>query len=58
MDEQVDAHVKVIELPFTVVDDAWWCQIAFPKLLFGSVNYALTSLPAEDIFGTGERNLR
>lgn len=58
MDEQVDAHVKVIELPFTVVDDGWWYQIACPKLLSGYVKYALMSLPAEDLYGTGERNLR
>lgn len=52
--EQVYAHAKAIELPYTIVDVGWWYQIAFPKLPSGRVDYAL-SLPAEEIFGTGEQ---
>jgi uncharacterized protein YbjT (DUF2867 family) len=52
--ERVYAHVKAIGLPFTIVDVGWWYQIAFPKLLSGKVDYAI-SLPAEEMFGTGEQ---
>lgn len=52
--EQVYAHVKAINLPFTIVDVGWWYQIAFPKLPSGRVDYAM-SLPAEEIYGTGEQ---
>jgi uncharacterized protein YbjT (DUF2867 family) len=52
--EQVYAHVKSISLPYTIVDVGWWYQIAYPRLPSGKVDYCL-SLPAEEIFGTGEQ---
>lgn len=52
--EQVYAHVKAIELPFTIVDVGWWYQIAFPKLPSGKIDYAL-SLQMEELYGTGEQ---
>jgi uncharacterized protein YbjT (DUF2867 family) len=51
--EQVYAHIKSISLPYTIVDVGWWYQISYPKLPSGKVDYSL-SLPAEEIFGTGE----
>jgi hypothetical protein len=54
LEEQVYAHVKSIGLPFTIIDVGWWYQIAIPKLPSGKADYALT-LPAEEIFGTGEQ---
>lgn len=51
--EQVYQHVKFIGLPYTIVDVGWWYQIAFPKLPSGRADYAI-SLPAEEIYGTGE----
>lgn len=52
--ERTYAHLKSISLPYTIIDVGWWYQISYPKLPSGKVDYAI-SLPADEIFGTGEQ---
>jgi uncharacterized protein YbjT (DUF2867 family) len=52
--ERTYAHIKSISLPYTIVDVGWWYQISYPRLPSGKVDYAI-SLPADEIFGTGEQ---
>lgn len=50
--EKVYAHLKAVELPFTIMDVGWWYQITIPKLPSGKVDYAI-AVPANEIFGSG-----
>lgn len=50
--EEVLNHVKKLGLPYTVIDNGWWFQIAFPHLPSGRIDYALSE-QKDAIAGSG-----
>lgn len=50
--EEVFNLVKRLHLPYTIIDVGWWCQISFPALPSGKIDYAV-SFPNQYIPGDG-----
>lgn len=50
--ETVYNHVKILGLPYTILDVGWWYQIAYPALPSGKIDYAV-GIPGQKIPGDG-----
>ncbi|KAH9826209.1 Isoflavone reductase family protein, partial [Teratosphaeria destructans] len=60
--EQVYNHIKLVGLPYTIVDVGWWYQIYLPRLPSGRLDYALifphTTQPGDGTVPSATTDLR
>ncbi|KAH6971263.1 hypothetical protein BKA56DRAFT_496096 [Ilyonectria sp. MPI-CAGE-AT-0026] len=52
--EAVYNHIKLLGVPYTIIDIGWWFQIWFPSLPSGRIDYARPSVVSE-IAGDGTK---
>ncbi|KAF2177089.1 isoflavone reductase [Zopfia rhizophila CBS 207.26] len=44
-------HIQKIRLPYTYIDAGWWYQLTLPRLPSGRIDYAIPSMPTDQLIG-------